>query len=182
MRFEVVEPFVELRIDLRGSRRPAHRPPREWPTPDGVHDEPHTPTARCISSTAAPPRCSAVNPDQPNERPGEEFARGHYEQLGAASGSIEVGGRALGPRRVSGSATTAGAAILASPVVLPLAHRQRRGGLRVHGFAECPPATGPAHAAASCGMGRPCASAATSSSARPGRATPTTHRKHRGRS
>jgi hypothetical protein len=30
-------------------------------------------------------------PDQPVERPGEEFARGHYEQLVAASGTVEVG-------------------------------------------------------------------------------------------
>ena len=30
-------------------------------------------------------------PDQPTERPGEEFARGHYEQLVAASGTVEVG-------------------------------------------------------------------------------------------
>jgi hypothetical protein len=30
-------------------------------------------------------------PDQPMERPGEEFARGHYEQLVAASGTVRVG-------------------------------------------------------------------------------------------
>jgi hypothetical protein len=30
-------------------------------------------------------------PDQPSEKPGEEFARGHYEQLVAATGTIEVG-------------------------------------------------------------------------------------------
>jgi len=29
-------------------------------------------------------------PDQPSERPGEEFARGHYEQLVAASGTVRV--------------------------------------------------------------------------------------------
>ena len=30
-------------------------------------------------------------PEEPHERPGEEFARGHYEQLVAAEGTIRVG-------------------------------------------------------------------------------------------
>jgi hypothetical protein len=30
-------------------------------------------------------------PDRPTERPGEEFARGHYEQLVAAGGTVRVG-------------------------------------------------------------------------------------------
>jgi hypothetical protein len=30
-------------------------------------------------------------PDEPRERPGEEFARGHYEQLVGATGTIRVG-------------------------------------------------------------------------------------------
>ena len=38
--------------------------------------------------------CSAMfggEPDEPAERPGEEFARGHYEQLVEASGTVQVG-------------------------------------------------------------------------------------------
>jgi hypothetical protein len=30
-------------------------------------------------------------PDEPHERPGEEFAKGHYEQLGRAVGTVRVG-------------------------------------------------------------------------------------------
>ncbi len=30
-------------------------------------------------------------PDEPAERPGEEFARGHYEQLVEATGTVQVG-------------------------------------------------------------------------------------------
>ena len=33
-------------------------------------------------------------PDQPHETPGEEFAKGHYEQLVAATGTIRVGDEA----------------------------------------------------------------------------------------
>src|SRR3546814_18483255 len=32
-------------------------------------------------------------PDEPHEKPGEEFAKGHYEQLIAGKGSIRVGDR-----------------------------------------------------------------------------------------
>src|SRR3546814_10720767 len=37
-------------------------------------------------------RCGG-EPDEPHEKPGEGFAKGHYEQLSAGKGSIRVGDR-----------------------------------------------------------------------------------------
>jgi predicted secreted hydrolase len=46
-------------------------------------------TARLAVTGTAPP--FGGEPDRPVEAPGEEFARGHYEQLVAVSGTLEVG-------------------------------------------------------------------------------------------
>jgi len=172
MRFEVVKPFVELRIDYEG-------PSSCLPTPSEMADprqalttNPHTDCAVHLvyRGTSA---MFGGEPDQPNETPRRGVRPGHYEQLGAASGSIEVGDErwdldgfglrdhSWGPRYWQA----------------PWYYRWLTGnvgadfgfmGSRVAGV------TGPARAAASCGMGAPYISAATSSSARPGRATPTT--------
>ena len=62
-----------------------------------------------LTYTRASPRCSAASPTSRVERPGEEFARGHYEQLVAATGTHHRR-RTSAPRSTaSGCATTAGA-------------------------------------------------------------------------
>jgi len=132
-----VEPFVELRIDYEGPVV-LLTDPLEMADPRRAFTTNPTPTARCISSTAAPPRCSAVNRTSRTNRPGEEFARGHYEQLGAASGSIEVGDEPLdldgfGLRDHSWARDTG------KPVVLPLAHGNVGADFGFNGFADRPP-------------------------------------------
>jgi hypothetical protein len=90
LRFEVLEPFTELRVAYEG--------------PVVVLDDPlqmadprrafaSNPNAAC-SVDLAYRGLSAMfggEPDEPVERPGEEFARGHYEQLVGATGVVRVG-------------------------------------------------------------------------------------------
>jgi hypothetical protein len=109
LRFEVLEPFTELRVAYEG--------------PVVVLDDPlqmadprrafaSNPNAAC-SVDLSYRGLSAMfggEPDEPVERPGEEFARGHYEQLGTS--------------------------VLAGALVLPLAHRQRGKRVRLHGVAH----------------------------------------------
>lgn len=90
MRFEVLEPFAALRVEYAG-------PVLLLDDPLALAD-PGTafrtsPTAEC-RVTLEYRGASAMfggEPDHPVEAPGEEFARGHYEQLVAAGGTIAVG-------------------------------------------------------------------------------------------
>ena len=90
MRFEVVTPFAELRVSYLG--------------PVVLLDEPLAMADPRAAFVANPHVSCAVDlvfrgrsamfggePDEPAEKPGEEFARGHYEQLVEASGTVEVG-------------------------------------------------------------------------------------------
>jgi hypothetical protein len=90
MRFEVVEPFVELRVSYDGDAVILDDPLQMADPRHAFVSNPHTHcTVRLVYRG-----CSAMfggEPDQPVERPGEEFARGHYEQLVGATGSVEVG-------------------------------------------------------------------------------------------
>jgi hypothetical protein len=91
MRFEVLAPFTQLRVSYEG--------------PVTLLDDPlemADPRQAFASNPSAP--CSVHldyqglsamfggEPDEPHERPGEEFARGHYEQLVGARGIVEVAG------------------------------------------------------------------------------------------
>lgn len=91
MRFDVIEPFAELRVRYTG--------------PVVLLDEPLD-MADPRTAFTTNPRVEATveltyrgrsamvggEPDQPQERPGEEFARGHYEQLVEATGTVTVDG------------------------------------------------------------------------------------------
>ncbi|HLX88346.1 MAG TPA: hypothetical protein VKR22_07835 [Acidimicrobiales bacterium] len=90
MRFEVIEPFRSLRVTYDG--------------PALVLDDPlvlSDPRTAFRTSDSAPCRVTldytgvssafGGEPDHPVEAPGEEFARGHYEQLVAADGTVSVG-------------------------------------------------------------------------------------------
>lgn len=90
LRFKVVEPFTELRVAYRGSvlvlddplvladpRRAFATSPRQDCEADLVFTGLSTPYGG--------------EPDRTDEPAGEEFARGHYEQLVEANGSLRVG-------------------------------------------------------------------------------------------
>ncbi len=90
MRFDVVEPFVELRISYEGTAVLLDDPLQMADPRQAFMSNPHAPCAVDLVYRG----CSAMfggEPDQPVERPGEEFARGHYEQLGRATGTVQVG-------------------------------------------------------------------------------------------
>ena len=92
MRFEVIEPFEQLTRQLRRARsscsttRSTMADPRE-----GVHREPVRRVHGRRSTTRGVSDMFGGEPEEPHERPGEEFAKGHYEQL--------VGGDGHDPRR-----------------------------------------------------------------------------------
>jgi len=90
MRFAVTEPFVELSVSYEGSAVLLEDPLQMVEPRQAFVSNPHTECAVRLVYRG----CSAMfggEPDEPVERPGEEFARGHYEQLVEASGTVEVG-------------------------------------------------------------------------------------------
>lgn len=90
MRFEVVTPFEELRVHYEG-KVVLLDDPLEMADPRRAFTS--NPEVHCRADLVFR-GVSAMfggEPDEPSERPGEEFARGHYEQLVRASGTISVG-------------------------------------------------------------------------------------------
>jgi hypothetical protein len=90
MHFEVVTPFEELRVSYRG-KVVLLADPLEMADPRRAFTS--NPETEC-SVDLVYRGLSAMfggEPDQPAERPGEEFARGHYEQLVGARGTVTVG-------------------------------------------------------------------------------------------
>jgi hypothetical protein len=90
MRFEVVEPFLELRVSYTGDAVLLDDPSQMADPRLAFTSNPHTECAVDLVYRG----CSAMfggEPDRPVERPGEEFARGHYEQLVGAEGTVRVG-------------------------------------------------------------------------------------------
>jgi hypothetical protein len=74
----MVKPFEELRVDYAGKVC--------------VLDDPHDMAdPRTAFTGKGRPSMFGGEPDTPHEAPGEEFAKGHYEQLVKATGSIRVG-------------------------------------------------------------------------------------------
>ena len=90
MRFAVIEPFKELTVDYRG-KVVLLVDPLEMADPKLAFTT--NPTTECLVSLRYAGLSTMVGgePDQSRERPGEEFARGHYEQLVTAAGLIAVG-------------------------------------------------------------------------------------------
>ena len=90
MRFDVVEPFEELTVRYDGKVVLLDEPlamadPRAAFT-ENPYDEAHV---DLVYRRAADP--FGGEPEESHEKPGEEFARGHYEQLVSATGTITVG-------------------------------------------------------------------------------------------
>jgi hypothetical protein len=90
IRFEVLEPFTRLDVTYSG-KVVVLDDPLQMADPKKAFTE--NPYAECevrieYSGVSA---MFGGEPDEPHEKPGEEFAKGHYEQLIAGKGSIRVG-------------------------------------------------------------------------------------------
>jgi len=90
MRFQVITPFEELLVDYEGDVVLLDDPLEMADPRQAFTSNPHTSCEVHLVYRGASAMFGG-EPDQPTERPGEEFARGHYEQLVAASGTVRVG-------------------------------------------------------------------------------------------
>ena len=90
IRFDVITPFERLDVSYTG-KVVVLDDPLEMADPKKAFTE--NPYAECEVRIEYTGLSAMVGgePDTPKERPGEEFARGHYEQLIAGTGSIRVG-------------------------------------------------------------------------------------------
>jgi hypothetical protein len=88
----MVTPFEELRIDYAGKVVVLDRPEQMADPKAAFTDNPYAPCEVHLTFTGQG-RSSMFGgePDTPHETPGEEFAKGHYEQLVEGSGTIRVG-------------------------------------------------------------------------------------------
>ena len=95
----MVRPFEELRSTTRASSSCSTIRPR-WPTRRRRSSNPFA-AAEVHPTFTGQGRDSMFGgePDRPHEAPGEEFARGHYEQLVAGRGTITVGDEVVGGHR-----------------------------------------------------------------------------------
>jgi hypothetical protein len=94
MQWTIVTPFEELKVDYAGKVVLLDEP-EQMADPKAAFTT--NPFAECevhVTFTGQG-RASMFGgePDTPHEAPGEEFAKGHYEQLVAARGTIRVGER-----------------------------------------------------------------------------------------
>ena len=90
IRFDVLEPFKRLDVSYTG-KVVVLDDPLQMADPKKAFTE--NPYAECevhIEYTGVSAMFGG-EPDTPHEKPGEEFAKGHYEQLIAGTGTIRVG-------------------------------------------------------------------------------------------
>lgn len=93
MRFTVVEPFEELTVAYDG-KVVLLDDPLELADPKAAFtSNPYAGAEVRLTFTRVSDMFGG-EPDEPHERPGEEFAKGHYEQLVAGRGTIRVGDEA----------------------------------------------------------------------------------------
>jgi hypothetical protein len=90
MRFEVVRPFEELTVDYEGKVVLLDQPLAMADPKKAFTENPYANSSVSLRYTRVGPMVGG-EPDTPSEKPGEEFARGHYEQLIAGVGTISVG-------------------------------------------------------------------------------------------
>jgi hypothetical protein len=88
----MVRPFEELRVDYSGKVVVLDEP-LEMADPKKAFTENPYATCEVHLTFTGQGRASMFGgePDPPHETPGEEFAKGHYEQLVAGQGTIRVG-------------------------------------------------------------------------------------------
>ena len=88
----MVKPFEELRIDYSGKVVVLDDPLQMANPKEAFTNNPYAECEVHITFTGkGKPSMFGGEPDQPHETPGEEFAKGHYEQLVEANGTIRVG-------------------------------------------------------------------------------------------
>jgi hypothetical protein len=90
MRFEVVEPFEHLRITYTGKVVMLDDPLDMAEPREAFTNNPYENCEVALDYTRVSDMFGG-EPEEPTERPGEEFAKGHYEQLGHGQGHITVG-------------------------------------------------------------------------------------------
>ena len=90
MSFEVVEPFEELRVGYEG-KVVMLEDPLEMADPRKAFTENPYEQAKVELTYTRVSDPIGGEPTENHEREGEEFAKGHYEQLNAATGTISVG-------------------------------------------------------------------------------------------
>ena len=94
MKWEMITPFEELRVSYRGKVVLLDDPLEMSDPKKAFTENPYSGVDIDITFTGQG-RASMFGgePDEPHETPGEEFAKGHYEQLVAGAGHIRVGER-----------------------------------------------------------------------------------------
>ena len=90
IRFEVVEPFEHLKVSYSGKVVVLDEPLQMADPKKAFTENPYAECEVRIDYTRVSDMVGG-EPDTPREAPGEEFARGHYEQLVAGKGVIRVG-------------------------------------------------------------------------------------------
>jgi hypothetical protein len=90
MRFEVVRPFEELRVSYEGNVVLLDDPLAMADPKEAFTQNPHSP-AHVELTYSGVSTMFGGEPDVSHEAPGQEFAKAHYEQLIAGSGTISVG-------------------------------------------------------------------------------------------
>jgi hypothetical protein len=90
MRFEVVEPFEELTVVYDGKVVVLDDPLQLADPKAAFTSNPYAQAVVRLTFTRVSDMFGG-EPDTPHEAPGEQFAKGHYEQLVAGRGSIRVG-------------------------------------------------------------------------------------------
>jgi len=91
MRFEVIEPFTSLTVCYEGTVVLLEDPLEMADPRAAFSSNPHVACSVDLAYRGVAPMFGG-EPEEPTESPGEEFARGHYEQLVGASGTITVDG------------------------------------------------------------------------------------------
>jgi hypothetical protein len=88
----MVTPFEELRVDYTGKVVVLDDPLQMADPKQAFRDNPFADCTVHLTFTGqGRPSMFGGEPDTPHEAPGEEFAKGHYEQLVEATGTIRVG-------------------------------------------------------------------------------------------
>jgi hypothetical protein len=94
MTWTIITPFEDLRLDYTGKVLLLDDPAQMADPKQAFTDNPYGECEVHLTFTGqGRPSMFGGEPDTPHETPGEEFAKGHYEQLIQASGTIRVGER-----------------------------------------------------------------------------------------
>ncbi len=88
----MVRPFEELRVDYTGKLVVLDDPTEMADPKTAFTSNPYAAAEVHLTFTGqGRPSMFGGEPDKPHEAPGEEFAKGHYEQLVAGHGTVTVG-------------------------------------------------------------------------------------------